>query len=772
MKTIKILLHKNEKDFRQQFAELSSILVLALLSVLVFSGLLSASNGMNQSFNKWDKSSNIATEWITVNSNGNLPLSTLKDDSAIKEVQSQVVSNTYVGKSSEKKIVQMTVANQNSISKPWVSSGEKFNTTDKGIWVDKNFAEANHYKVGANLPISINGVTENLKIKGLILSPNYIGYTGANGGIVANHRQYGYVLTNKITVPFTDNMINQILVIGKMGYSSTTIKERINRILGNSVVFIADRTENSNISKFLDKAYSIEKLSMMFCIILFALVILTLNTTMKRLVSHQRNIIGLFGALGIKKTTIVLHYLLYGLIPTALGGMLGLVIGPLSIGKLILIKQRPLYNMPFWSIKTSIYPILVFLILVLVGILTTGITVSSVLRETPAQILQPKLLSGERKKSSGFWTSSTSLKWDWRWVLRDKSRSKSKELIGIIGILGALILIIASLGIQYSLTKTNNDTFGQVFTYKNQINVNPAVNSKEYISLINSLNGDQQEIEQQGVSIISGQKNILATGTIMDNGIYLNLPLRTGAIGNPQNKNGVYISNMIATQLGGIKVGTNIRIRGSMSTKAIVARVLGIVQISTPQGVFISKNFWKAQGQNFVPTTIYTSQTISKKVSENATVLQITSLKKNLQDANQVLSSFQSVIMLLIVFSIFLCWFILYNLGMLNFTERYREYATMRIMGFQLHEIRMVIMKDSLLTWGVGSIIGIPMGLAFLTQYVSIANSSTSEFFTHISLARIFTALLIVFINVLVISLLVSSQVKKIDLASALKSVD
>ena len=133
MKTIKILLHKNEKDFRQQFAELSSILVLALLSVLVFSGLLSASNGMNQSFNKWDKSSNIATEWITVNSNGNLPLSTLKDDSAIKEVQSQVVSNTYVGKSSEKKIVQMTVANQNSISKPWVSSGEKFNTTDKGI---------------------------------------------------------------------------------------------------------------------------------------------------------------------------------------------------------------------------------------------------------------------------------------------------------------------------------------------------------------------------------------------------------------------------------------------------------------------------------------------------------------------------------------------------------------------------------------------------------------------------------------------------------------
>lgn len=73
---------------------------------------------------------------------------------------------------------------------------------------------------------------------------------------------------------------------------------------------------------------------------------------------------------------------------------------------------------------------------------------------------------------------------------------------------------------------------------------------------------------------------------------------------------------------------------------------------------------------------------------------------------------------------------------------------------------------------GVGSIIGIPMGLAFLTQYVSIANSSTSEFFTHISLARIFTALLIVFINVLVISLLVSSQVKKIDLASALKSVD
>lgn len=771
MKTIKILLHKNVKDFRQQFSELSSVLVLSLISVLVFSGLLSASNGMNNSFNKWDKSSNIATEWITVNSNEDLPLSILKDNSAIKKVQPQVVSNTYVGKSSEKKIVQMTVANQNSISKPWVLSGEEFNTTDKGIWVDKNFAKANHYKVGENLPISINGVMENLKIKGLILSSNYIGYTGGNGGIVANHRQYGYVLTNKMTVPFTDNMINQILVIGEKGYSSTTIKERINRVLGKSVVFIADRTENNNISKFLAKAYSIEKLSMMFCIILFSIVILTLNTTMKRLVSHQRNIIGLFGALGIRKTIIVLHYLLYGLIPTILGGLLGLVFGPLSIGKLILIKQKPLYNMPFWSIKTSIYPILVFLILVLIGIFATGITVISVLRRTPAQILQPNLGSKNGKKSSSFLSRFISLNWDWRWVLRDKSRSKSKELIGVIGVLGALILIIASFGIQYSLTKTNEETFGQVFTYKNQINVNPTIDSKEYISLINSLNGDEQEMDQQGVSITSGQKNILATGTIVDNGIYLNLPLRTGAIGNPQNKNGVYISNMIATQLG-IKVGTSIRIRSSMSTKAIVAKVLGIVQISTPQGVFISKDFWKTQGQIFVPTTIYTSQTISKKVSENVTVLQVTSLNKNLQDANQVLSSFQSVIMLLIVFSIFLCWFILYNLGMLNFTERYREYATMRIMGFQLHEIRMVIIKDSFLTWGVGSIIGVPVGLAFLTQYVSIADSSTNEFFTHISLARIFIALLIVFINVLVISLLVSSQVKKIDLASALKSVD
>ncbi|WP_317636568.1 ABC transporter permease [Xylocopilactobacillus apicola] len=124
------------------------------------------------------------------------------------------------------------------------------------------------------------------------------------------------------------------------------------------------------------------------------------------------------------------------------------------------------------------------------------------------------------------------------------------------------------------------------------------------------------------------------------------------------------------------------------------------------------------------------------------------------------------------MFSLFLSWFVLYNLGMLTFTERYREYATMRVLGFRLNEIRSIIVKDNLLTWVEGTVIGIPLGLAFLKVYVSIADSDTSEFFSYISIGGLVIAGGILFVNVVLIAWLISHHIKQVDMASALKSID
>lgn len=766
----KNLIIKNIRDLRQNFSEFFSIFALSLLSLLVFSGLMAAGNGMDHQFNKWSQKSNIADEWVSVRNNHNLNKLSRKKD--VHYLDKQFVFNTYYGSHNSKKMLQATVMNSNKVSKPNIISGQRFSKNVTGIWLDKNFAQSNKLKVGNNLKISLPTGLKQFKIKGLVESPNYIGYTGPMNDIVANHNKYGYLLTNEKTMPVFKNKTNQVLIRNKNNVSSNSVKKTISNVLGNSVISISNRNEYSNVSKYLDKSNSLKRISLMFCLILFLLVLLVTETTMGRLVGNQRNIIGLFRALGFKKVTVVFHYLFYGLTTTLFGGVIGLYLGPKTIAKLILNKQKPLYNMPFWSVHDNNSSWIILLILVGVSIFTSALAVMKILRGTPAQIMQDNDTSKTpRTLLEGFSILWNLLNWDWKWVLRDKSRSKSKELIGIIAVAGSLMLLIGSLGIQNSLSKTNEDTFGKVFQYKNEVKINPNATSNKINNLTANLNDDYQELEQIPVNVRTPKKQSVTSANIISKGIYVQLPTAHKNTVNLDRKNGAYITELTAKKLN-INSGQNIEINSGVLNKKEIVPVIGVVKISTPQGIYLSKRSWQAMNQSFNPTSIYTSQNLTSKFRNKKEVEQINTLSDNIHQSNKVLSSFQSIIILMIVFSLFLAWFVLYNLGMLNFSERYREYATMRVLGFRLNEIRSIIIKDNLLTWFMGTILGIPLGLVFLNAYVQLANTDTSAFYMHIGFIRVCVAVGIILINVLVVALEVSRQVKKINMSTALKSVE
>lgn len=761
-----ILFRKNLRDFKSNFGELSSILILSFMSLLVFSGLLSASNGMKVEFYKWANKSNLADEWVLVN-NGKLRIDKLNSDTNIKYFQKQFVFNAYTGSENSKKMLQVAATSSNDISKPSVVKGSGFNASQKGIWIDKNYAYENNLKVGDPINIKTDLGERKLKINGIIISPNYIGYTDTSNNIVANHKKSGYAITNYKSMSLSESKVNQILVSGKAGVTSKKLKSSLNKDLGTTVVSISNRNENNNVAKFKDKANSVEKLSILFCLVLFSLVILTTATTMSRLIHAQRQNIGLLRALGFSKALNYFHFMQYGLVTTLIGGVLGLILGPILIGPLILKKQEPLFIMISWQVHSTNLSWLMLILLLLVSVCTSLMAVRKSVRNTPAKILQDDMAPSKSQHVS-FFTKNLGL--DFKWVLRDKSRNKIKELIGIIAIIGSLMLIIASLGIQNSLVRTNKDTFGSTFMYKNELKLKRS-SLMALDKLTAKLDDDVQMVEQVPMNIQSAAKEELSTGTIVGDGIYLSLPSANGIVRSLNNKSGVYISALVAKKLN-IQTNQNIRLKTTLSTKAVVVPVLGIVNVSSPQGVYLSSTYWQSLNQKFSPTSIYTGQAIDKSTRNLGIVNQTNSLLHNLGNADTVLSSFQSVIALLIIFSLLLSWFVLYNLGMLNFTERYREYATMKILGFRLNEIRSTIIKDSLMTWLVGTIIGLPVGLLFLSAYVNIANSQTTQFFAQIGMFRLFLAVAIVFVNTFIISLVVARQVKKINMASALKSVD
>lgn len=163
---------------------------------------------------------------------------------------------------------------------------------------------------------------------------------------------------------------------------------------------------------------------------------------------------------------------------------------------------------------------------------------------------------------------------------------------------------------------------------------------------------------------------------------------------------------------------------------------------------------------------------VPSSVDNHPAVQRVDSLAWDKAQANKVLDTFQSILTLLMVFAVLLEWFILYSIGTLNYTERYREYATMRVLGFHIKEIRSIMLKDSFVTWILGTTLGIPLGIGFLNAYVSVADSKDAQFFAYLPTPYIALSALFVLCNMLIIELVIAKRISNIDLSSALKSVE
>lgn len=183
--------------------------------------------------------------------------------------------------------------------------------------------------------------------------------------------------------------------------------------------------------------------------------------------------------------------------------------------------------------------------------------------------------------------------------------------------------------------------------------------------------------------------------------------------------------------------------------------------------------YWGKVGGVFLPTSLYVgnNSNIDKIKNENYTK-DVYVLDSQLKEADEVLSSIKAIIFMLIAAAVFLSVVILYNLGILSYTERSREYATLRVLGFYNSEIKSLIFKDSAFNIIIGLIFGIPCGFQFLKIYVGAVSTSTIKYFAYLSIASFAIALGITIGCSLTVCYLVSRKVKRIDMVEALKSIE
>ena len=548
--------------------------------------------------------------------------------------------------------------------------------------------------------------------------------------------------------------------------------------------YIFDREDDTGFSSFIDSINSMNNIATLFPIIFYLVAILISSTSMSRMVEEERGDIGTLKALGYSNLRIINKYIAYSLLSTVLGGIIGMFIGFILIPTVVWENYSIIYYLP------EFYPKLRFsygmLGTVIAVICITGSTVHSAykeLKDEPSSLMRPKAPKMGKKvileKIPFIWKR---LNFSSKTTVRNVFRYKKRALMTIIGISGCTALILAGFGLRDSIKDIAEYQYGRVFEYDLVVSlnkedeelVNLVKNSDivESVSLTDSLSGS---ISAEG---IKRDTSIIVVENTEDFKNVANLrDIDSGNIIDLSNE-GVLISDKLASLLE-IEKGENITLTDSDNNE-FEYKVLGIVENYIGHYVYINKDLYESKENDFNINTLFIkykegnndNEAFEEMLLDDNSVTSITVVENSLEHVRDLLKSLDLVVMILIVSSALLAFVVLYNLANVNISERVREIATLKVLGFYDKEVDNYINRESIILTCIGILIGLIAGV-FLTGFViSTCETENMRFARNILLHSYIYSILITSVFSIIVNFATHFVLKKINMVESLKSIE
>jgi putative ABC transport system permease protein len=757
---MKYLIKKMLRDVQQNYTQFIAVFLMATISVMIYSGMASVWTGLSSTVKEEVDETNMANLYVSATNITDDDVSDIKDLEEDLEISliCKGSFNTVDGESE----IEVNTVNNFDVSKFTFISGETYKEDKEGIYLDKDYAEKHNLNIGDDVYLlNAWGEEVTLTLLGTIHSPEYIYYTGAITETVPNYEKYGYGFVSNNTFLKLNSKINYTLA--KITTSSEITDDMLSEILGERFVSVTKRADYTTYSRVEKEVEQMKKMATLFSLVFILLSLLTMYTSMVRLVNRQTQVIGTLKGLGVKSRQIKFHYALYGLITPLLGGLLGLLIGRLTVSKVLLnVKKTTLY-LTEWKLVFSASSFILIAIIIICCSMAAVLAVRKVLKSETTDILRGNINQGRVKKELKDKYFLSNFSYEFRLAIRNMSENKVRFIMGIVGVLGGMVLMIAGLGVKDSINGSNDYVFSKQFTYE----------IKGILKIPGSvLEGEDglQYLYENSVEIKTDLKDKKTILTALEDGNYYHFYDNDDNEINIKDA-GVVVSRHLADELG-IKAGDtiSIKVNGDDSFKEI--KVNAITKTLTPQGIFFSKDALEDAGIEFIPTSFLTDQKDAEYYRNLDEVKNCITREEQLNNTKTVADSVMSVVKLLLLASVMLSVVILYNLGILNYVERIRQYATMKVLGFYMKEIRSISISESIITTLIGWIFGMLIGGAFLKLYVKIISFDTFEWIAIVNLRTYIIATLVVVGVTLVVNILLNKKIKKIVMVEALKSVE
>lgn len=753
------------RDFKDHKAQFLSIFLMALIGVFAFTGISGEVVGMVDVSNSYYENTNLADGWIYGEEISDDVFSDIKSMEEIKDAQREMVVDTVANYSSDPEITLHVVEGNQNISKFYLFKGKDFDPNDEeGIWIDKRFADGRNLDIGDKITLKFDGNKVSKTVRGIMYSPEYVYYI-QEGSLLPDFSQVGFAYIPSKGADF-DIVYNTIALDGYEELDEKDFKSALEDKLGQKAyVQYVNRDNNVGIKTLQDEISQHQMFSGIFPAIFVLVSLLTLVTTMSRVISAQRMQIGTLKAMGYSNKSIILHYLSYGFVLSLSGSVIGLVVGPLTIPYLFYPTMSSTYSLPRWGPSWDISFFAVAGLMVVSSVLISYISVKGISDENPSETIRPKapkLVSSGLIERTKIWERFS---FNERWNYRDAKRNKTRAIMSVFGVFACALLVMSAFGMVDSINDVEDWQYNQIYNFNSKLLLEENITDSQLDHILDETGGEG--IREEAIEL--KYKGIKKTGTltVMNDSEYYKV---TDANRNYMHldPDGIAISDKMAEVLG-LKVGDKVRWHVAGNPKWIDSEITETYSIPFGQGLIMSPEVFDEIGgddYNYSTNVVLTK----KNVKENYTgVSSITTSEDIRKGWNTMTEALDLMVSVLTTFAIVLAVVVLYNLGLLSFTEIQRELATLKVLGFNSKSLRRLLLTQNLWFSTIGFILAIPG--AYVLMGIMMGSTGDEYCFPiNIYLWNFIVSFLITFGLSVLVNLAFSRKIKKVNMVESLKS--
>lgn len=747
----KKVLHKARwREILWNYKSFLSIILIAVLCVALFTGLFANYKNFQIRVNHFYDSTNMADYFVTTKSYDEGDLEKLSDIVGIKKVEQRA----YLPLQKENKTFTLIGVEENhTISKPIIKSGEE------GVLVSPTLLENMDCKIGDTIEFEINELPFPLPIRftitGIMQHPEDIEKNSIYSGLIYTSID---TLKNKINESIgypwiqKENLFNQFVITGKDNVLEDIQRYYIDKPNSNLLSALARDSFPTNSSIDMDVVQA-RQLLFVFPLVFYLVGVLVIITSLKELIHKERKNIGVLSALGFSKGEIILHYSYISIILVSIGSLIGTIIGPLLIPRIMGRKYNVLYNLPQTNLPFAYVEYLFFfLIIVLVSIISSIMVSYKEVNRTPAVILRNEVQSNLKQSNFKTHKSLLALKMSFRNMRLNKIRS----FMVFIGVLGCSALLACGFGIDNTLDYSVIRETDELVPYDLQISYDRELNLETI---------PMKEIDyynQQSIIALHSNKSYNTSLYVFEEKLEIFKP--------KVPFEGCMISKRLSEDLN-LKIGDEIEY--IYDNERFMVEVKAIQELSFTSGIFIVTH-----DSNFIFNRAYIcvkdKDTISN-VKEEILSLGATSVMTNAElknHADNIFSGIRGITLTVKIFAVLLALVVIYNLAQLNYKERIRDIATLKVLGFGKLEIAQTLLYELTTLTLIGSVVGMFLGKPLLILLLKINQTSRFTYIYYISPMSYFIAIALTLFISIIINLFITKLSDKIEMVESLKSVE